>query len=528
MNARQLTAAALLASAAPAALAQTEVLPDIVVDVNRLFDNRIQVSGGQTYLRLSNGTANIGPGTFHIFGGADNGDGTQEVWQRVFNDDGTWSDRLASNFVYHPTHGHIHVENWASYRLREVLPGDGVGDIVAQGEKTSFCILDLGVYDNTLPNFDPNGQFFSCGSQTQGLSVGWVDVYSSGLSGQEINITGVPDGVYWLESVVDPDDNFLEADKSNNVARIKVTIGDTDPGTLDPDAFEPNNNQTIVASRPIGQVNSPNLGPTNPEMVISDLTIDDSGDDDYFRFYIPATGTSDDFVRITFQHALGDIDMRLKNNGGTTLATSQSSSNSETISLSGRPAGWYAVQLYGFSGATNPDYELTINPPSAPAPSIDVLNPPAGDVQLVHGADQYIATWSASDPGGNPTWVSLWANTSPTFDGNEVFLPTSINTPGAQGNYVINSAYLDVDTYWIYAEVTNGGSTSGAWSDGTITFTPFCIADLDGNNLLNVDDIDLFTGFFLAGDLSVDFDGNGSLNVDDVDAFIASFASGCP
>ncbi|MEQ8768957.1 MAG: lysyl oxidase family protein [Phycisphaerales bacterium] len=526
MNARLLTAA--LAACAAPALAQSELLPDIVVDQDRLFDNYVTTSGGQTYLRLSNGTANIGPGKFHVYGGADNGDGTQDVWQRVFNDDGSYTDYLASKFIYHPTHGHIHLENWASYRLREVLPGDGVGDIVAQGEKTSFCILDLGVYDTSLPNYNPSGEFFSCSSQTQGLSVGWIDVYSSGLSGQEINITGVPEGLYWLESVVDPDNVFIEATKDNNVARIKVSLGNTDPGTLEPDDYEPNNMQSVVAARPVGQVNSPNLGPANPQLVISSLTIDESGDDDFFRFYLPATGTSSDFVRVTFSHSQGDVDMRLKNDSGSTLETSQSTSNAETISLQGRGPGWFAVEVYGFNGDTCPNYELTIDPPSASAPSIDVLNPPAGDIQLIHGAENYTATWSASDPNGNPTWVSVWANTSPTFDGNELFLPTSINTDGSLGMYVINSAYLDEATYWIYAEVTNGGATAGEWSDGTLTFTPFCIADLDGNGTLNVDDIDLFVSFFLAGDLAVDFDGNGALNVDDIDAFIAAFLDGCP
>ena len=396
MNARLLLAA-LGATAAPA-LAQTELLPDILVDQNRLFDNHITTSGGQTYLRLSNGTANVGVGKFHVYGGADNGDGTQDVWQRVFNDDGTFTDYLASKFVYHPSHGHIHLEAWASYRLREVLPGDGVGAIVAEGEKTSFCILDLGVFDTSLPNYNPSGEFFSCSSQTQGLSVGWVDVYSSGLSGQEINITGVPEGVYWLESVVDPDGNFIEADLSNNVARVKVTIGNTDPGELEPDDYEPNNMQSVVATRPVGQVNSPNIGPANPEITINDLTIDTSTDDDYYRFYMPATGGSSDFVRINFQHSFGDVDMRLKNDSGSTLETSQSTSNSEIISLSGRPAGWYAVEVYGFNGDTNPEYSLTIKPPSAPAPVLDLTAPPAGDVQLIHGADQYIAQWTVSDP----------------------------------------------------------------------------------------------------------------------------------
>ncbi len=55
-----------------------------------------------------------------------------------------------------------------------------------------------------------------------------------------------------------------------------------------------------------------------------------------------------------------------------------------------------------------------------------------------------------------------------------------------------------------------------------------CPADMDGNGTLNVDDIDLFVGAFLASDLAADCDGSGTLNVDDIDCFVASFLAGCP
>jgi len=512
-----------LAAAHTAAVAQSDLLPDIIIDEQRLYDN--YQSGNE--LRLSNGTCNIGEGKFYIYGGADNGDGTQEVWQRIFRTDGSYYDTLASNFIYHPTHGHIHVENWANYHLREVLPGDGVGDIVASGGKTSFCILDLIQYDLGLPNADPNGQFFSCSSQTQGLSVGWEDVYSSGLDGQSIDITGIPDGEYWLESVVDPENKFIELNENNNYARIKVTIGST-TGPIDPDAYEPDDSFSGTVGRPIGAVNSPNLGPVNPEITINNLTIEASGDDDYYRFYMPATGTSDDFVRITFQHSLGDIDMALLNSSGSSIATSQGTSNSEQISMSGRAAGWYGVRVYGYSGATTPNYDLTINPSSNGSPSVNVINPPAGDVSLIHGAENYTLTWSTSDPENNETWVTIYANTSPTLDGNEILLPTSINTAGSLGSYVINSAYLDTATYWFFAEVSDGGSTTGDWSEGTITFTPFCVADMDNNAVLNIDDINLFAQRFVSNDLAADIDGNGVLNIDDINMFAQSFVEGCP
>ena len=129
-------------------------LPDMICRESNLYDNDISTSveAGRVHLRLSNGTANLGLGQLHIFGvegGPD--DELQEVYQRVFADDGSYYDRLSGKFIYHPTHGHVHFEDWAIYHLREILPGDGVGPILASGEKTSFCLIDGGIQDSTLP-----------------------------------------------------------------------------------------------------------------------------------------------------------------------------------------------------------------------------------------------------------------------------------------------------------------------------------------------------------------------------------------
>ncbi len=472
---KNISAAAVILAIAGNAAAQTDLLPDIIVVKDYLFDHFVQ--GNE--LRLSNGTANMGPGKFHLYGGPDNGDGTQQVIQRIFKTDGSFTDRPAGNFVFHPQHNHIHVESWASYRLREIIqPGNGVGPIVAEGEKTSFCIIDLGVHDTTVPNYNPSGEYFSCGSTIQGLSVGWVDIYSTGLTGQSIDITGVPGGEYWLESVVDPDNNFLEADETNNATRIMVTIGGGG-GSIDPDAYEPNDSRAETIGRTVGAINSPNLGPVGPETTITDLTIETSGDDDFYRFYMPATGASGDFVRIEFPHSAGDIDMRLSRDTGGSLDTSQGTSNSEQISLQGYSAGWYVVEVYGYSGATSPSIDLTINPSANQTPTANVINPPAGDTRREHGNENYTVTWTSNDPEGNETWVSVYANTAPSFDGNEVLLPTSINTPAGLGAYIINSAYLTPDqTYWFYVEITDGGTRGGEWSDGTVTFFDHCDGDI--------------------------------------------------
>ena len=58
----------------------------------------------------------------------------------------------------------------------------------------------------------------------QGISVGWNDVYGSGLSGQQVNITGLSNGTYWLEVEADPANTVMESNEANNLTRIAITL----------------------------------------------------------------------------------------------------------------------------------------------------------------------------------------------------------------------------------------------------------------------------------------------------------------
>ncbi|NUO49518.1 MAG: hypothetical protein HOV80_11745, partial [Polyangiaceae bacterium] len=452
---------------------ENALLPDIVVRESDLHTNYLDVTSvpGRRLLRLSNGTANIGLGKLYLYGVTPaNADGTQTVMQRVFNAAGEFEDRTAGSFTYHPGHSHVHFDGWASYRIRQILPGDGVGDILAQGEKTSFCILDLGIYSSALPNFDPDGEFHSCGSTIQGLAVGWVDVYGAGLSGQSIDVTDVAEGTYWLESVVDPTDKVLESDETNNATRIKVTIG---APPLAEDAYEPNNDAAATNFHPVGQMNSSNLGPVNPSRTITGLSLHDAADVDWFRFYANDTGGASDFVRVNHVASQGDIDLELRDAAGNLVASSaQTGVDVESISLEGRTEGWYYAVVRAKPGAANPSYSLTIDPPANQAPSIAITAPGPGNVDVAHAIDTYNATWTASDPEGDATWVTLWLNEQPSLDGTQILLETSRMTPGEEGFHIVNTSYAPEGTYWVYAEVTDGGTTVGTWSPGTVSFVP--------------------------------------------------------
>ncbi|MFM6024679.1 MAG: hypothetical protein ACKPER_17435, partial [Dolichospermum sp.] len=78
-------------------------------------------------------------------------------------------------------------------------------------------------------------------------------------------------------------------------------------------------------------------------------------------------------MRIEFTHSLGDVDFKLYDLNGIEVGSSTSVDDAEEISLDGLAAGTYRVNIYGYNGAVNPDYTLTINAP--PATIVDTFEP---------------------------------------------------------------------------------------------------------------------------------------------------------
>lgn len=208
--------------------AATDLLPDLTIWTDQaialLYGWRIDRAEptlpGATLLRLTTATPNIGTGPLDLRGSA----ATPDVYQRIFRSNGTSYDRYAGTFTFHPAHGHLHFDNWVNFHLRSVLTNNGVGPIVAAGDKTSFNIADYIAYNTSLPGAPQSGQYALGNTYTQGLAVGWADIYGSQLPNQWIDITTLPAGQYWLEAVVNPEFNLLESNYSNNFARILIDL----------------------------------------------------------------------------------------------------------------------------------------------------------------------------------------------------------------------------------------------------------------------------------------------------------------
>lgn len=184
-------------------------------------DIRLQTtSDGRVLLRFSTTTSNVGAGPLELVAKQISGD-KQQVDQRVYREGGGYTDYFAGWFAYHPEHQHFHFENYADYSLQ--LDG-APGASLRTGSKTTFCIVDSTRINTRLPGAPNKAVYTTCGNQVQGMSVGWGDRYLWDLVGQELDITGLPDGIYVLRIIVDPQDRLLESDETDNISQVRIQL----------------------------------------------------------------------------------------------------------------------------------------------------------------------------------------------------------------------------------------------------------------------------------------------------------------
>ena len=213
------TAALVILAVTGAASAQTvvEQLPNITALPAFEVTAGLNLVYRNPEIRFSVTSANLGDGPLEYIGG-ETGRGKQNIYQRVYLSDGTFYDRRVGAFIWHPEHQHIHVENYAAYVLQAL---NAPGNSKRTGQKTSFCVMDtdrIGSIGSSQPHY------INCDSQVQGMSVGWGDTYHSHLAGQEIDLTGLPDGDYTLTIVVDPNGRLRELSTADNTSCIKLRL----------------------------------------------------------------------------------------------------------------------------------------------------------------------------------------------------------------------------------------------------------------------------------------------------------------
>lgn len=219
---------ALLLSTLPAGSA-TPLEPNL--QPLRASSLRLSTPGdGRTYLRFSTTTTNGGAGPLEIIGGAtDQATGKQQVYQRVYNSDGTYAQYFAGSFEWHETHGHMHFNDFAIYTLDAV---NAPGASQRTSAKTTFCIIDT-TRMKGFKNGSRKPAYTTCGAAVQGMSVGWGDTYGYSLPGQAVDVTGLPDGDYTLTIEVDPKERITETNDADNISTVLLRLGGGNVTVLD-------------------------------------------------------------------------------------------------------------------------------------------------------------------------------------------------------------------------------------------------------------------------------------------------------
>lgn len=239
-----------------------DLLPDITSSYLSIIDDHVETPGS---LVVGVATPNIGWGPLEVHGiqscfcdtvsvpcqtvACPNGNPpTQLVNQRIYHKTGnamTYWDRAAGTMSYHPSHGHIHVDNWLDYTLRVPTPNPDARTwpIVGSGIKQSFCLINLFDCDthpgycvdslgNTLLRADfQNADFGNVSGCTndQGIYVGNADEYNSWLNGQGIIIPDACNETYYVVTITDPLNNFLETNEDNNWVAVPITLTQQSP-----------------------------------------------------------------------------------------------------------------------------------------------------------------------------------------------------------------------------------------------------------------------------------------------------------
>jgi dipeptidyl aminopeptidase/acylaminoacyl peptidase len=208
--------------------ASRQRLPDLDQQAPR--DLTVSWSHGRYKLGFTSSTDNIGLGPIQIRGVRDGRRETMEAMQVVSFGDGvrTLSRVGTMRFTVSGSHRHWHFLRFQSYELRRA----GDFSVVITDRKSGFCLLDR--WGRTLKRVRrlPRARFLGNCAQghpeakrvEHGTSVGFTDRYPAHFHGQNLDITRVRAGRYWLVHRANPFGRLRELDYENNDAAVLIRL----------------------------------------------------------------------------------------------------------------------------------------------------------------------------------------------------------------------------------------------------------------------------------------------------------------
>ena len=201
-----------------------ELLPD--------FDQRapFRLTLAGTKLGFASATDNIGEGPVWVRGARARAGAPMRAQQLVrMSDGGVRVYEGAGRLRYTPesTHSHWHLLDFQRYELRTLD-----GSLVVRDRKSGFCLADHYGQAARRSMVYTGARFFgNCAAYQpralrveQGTSPGFTDLYPPHFHGQNLELRGVPAGVYLLVHRANPSEQLQEIDYSNNAASLRIRL----------------------------------------------------------------------------------------------------------------------------------------------------------------------------------------------------------------------------------------------------------------------------------------------------------------
>jgi hypothetical protein len=201
------------------------------------YPEEVSEQGAHRCLRFDQILANVGEGPFELLYRLNGIATDQQLRQRIYRSDGTFTDRLADKYEFHPAHAHFHYKNFAQSRMWAAdAAGHKLGTKpVRVGKKNGFCMIDVtNVWWGQKGDAARTYYFPRCNApqdrdadgiyMRNGVSVGWADVYNWYLADQFIEVSDVPDGYYLIETEADPLNTIVETDDRDNTSQVLIRM----------------------------------------------------------------------------------------------------------------------------------------------------------------------------------------------------------------------------------------------------------------------------------------------------------------
>ena len=211
------------------AAARNALLPDL--DQRTPSDLVVRASGGRFRLGFTSATDNLGDGALWLLGERGSTAAPMLVEQRVLHDGGsttTLEGVGVLRYERHPPHRHWHLDDFVRYELRTVD-----GRLVVTDRKSGFCLIDrwglargMRGRPRALPRFVGDCATLQPKALRveEGSSVGYTDRYPAFFHGQDLDLTGVRQGLYVLVQRANPERRLRELGYANNAASALVRV----------------------------------------------------------------------------------------------------------------------------------------------------------------------------------------------------------------------------------------------------------------------------------------------------------------